>query len=182
MPPRSRRVLMFRQYCLSERRHDSQWIHSQISNTQMLINFLSGMQNTLQECKWERRTNWQWVIYGASSCSRRVRLLFSSSPSLSSLPDVSHPPWERQTEGFRSHLDAGKWESSDAVSDMITYLFFCTLSFGGFLLGFSTRLPSGFVILFILLFLSSFPLFLSFRLRGGLQKRVMFLILLIILH
>lgn len=37
---------------------------------------------------WRRR--WH---QGASSCSSRVLLRFSSSPSLSSLPDVSQPPW-----------------------------------------------------------------------------------------
>lgn len=148
---------MFRQYCLSERLHDGQWIHSQKANTRM--------QNTSQECKWESDREWFMVRPAAP------RECASSSPAL--LHSVRfqtypiHP--ERQTEGFRSHL--GKWDSTDTVSDAIAYLFFCTLSFGGFLFGFSTWLPSGFVVLFILLFLSSFPLFLSFRLRGGLQKK-----------
>lgn len=47
----------------SQRLHDSQWIHSQTANTQMLIHILSAhskrMQNTLQECKWARRTDRQ---------------------------------------------------------------------------------------------------------------------------
>lgn len=49
MPSRSRRVLMFRQYCLSGRLHDSRWIHSQISKTQMLINILSAHSKRMQK-------------------------------------------------------------------------------------------------------------------------------------
>lgn len=178
MPPRSRRVLMFRQYCLSERLHDSQWIHSQVSNTQMLINILSAhskrMQNTLQECKWQRdrdgQTDSEWFMVHRAAPGECV----SSFPAL--LHSVRcqmypiHP--ERQTQRLTSHLGASKWDYTDAVSDMIAHLFFCTLSFGGFLFWFSTWFPSGFVVLFIFLFLSSFPLFLPFRLGRGLQDKV----------
>lgn len=71
-----------------------------VSTFQKDAKHITGMQVRERQ----RRTDWQWVIYGASSCSRRVRLLFSSSPSLSSLPDVSHPPWETDTE---IHITSG---------------------------------------------------------------------------
>lgn len=113
---------------------DSQANHSDahrysVSTLQKDAKHITGMQVK------ERRTDWQRVIYGASSCSRRVRLLFSSSPSLSSLPDVSHPPWERETEGIRSHLGASKWENTKESRYDLSQIWSLTSSFVLFLLG-----------------------------------------------
>lgn len=79
---------------------------------------------------------------GASSCSSKVLLRFSSSPSLSSLPDVSQPPWtqhekkpqeisvslvlvlEHTAEGFIIY-----WRIFDFWEDLLGYV--STVYFGG---------------------------------------------------
>lgn len=86
--------LMFRQYCLEYRAKNPPLRSSSICSQHILKGWNTHYRNGR-----ERKTDSRTVTdYGASSCSNRVRLLFSSSPSLSSLPDVSHPPWERHKD------------------------------------------------------------------------------------
>lgn len=139
MPPRSRRVLMFRQYCLSERLHDSQWIHSQISNTQMLINILSAhskrMQNTLQECKWERerdrdgQTDSKWFMVRRAAPGECVSSFPALLHSVRCQTYPIHP--ERQTQRFTHHI----WVRVNETLQKLSQIWSLTSSFALFLLG-----------------------------------------------
>lgn len=87
--------------------------------------------------------------HGASSCSSKVLLLFSSSPSLSSLPDVSQPPWGNTAQTQRYILIV---KINDIThkhgNSRNAYLLSGGFSFRR-LLFVRVRLPSGFVILLV---------------------------------
>lgn len=88
--------------------------------------------------------------HGASSCSSKVLLLFSSSPSLSSLPDVSQPPWGNtaQTQCYILIVKINNDTTHKHGNSRNAYLLSGSFSFRR-LLFVRVRLPSGFVILLV---------------------------------